>query len=120
MNYQIQSIDLAGAACQTRKAPSSHTHHLIHQIHTLPKALHVTAPIHWAHDMLHEIHAFHPLHRTNVWVHRLYLAHADHWSSTAALVAAVTSTSLLAYLLYLVLSATQITDYTTGVWPLFG
>ena len=120
MNCQLQAMNLAGSACQPRKAHTANNRHRIHHHHTTPKALHVTAPIQWVHEMLQEIHAIHPLHRANVWVHRRYWAHADRWASTGAVVAAFTLASLLACALYLLLSVTQVTDYTTGAWPLFG
>ena len=95
-------------------------HHLIYHDHSIAEVHFIPHPPKWVHATLHYMHGLHPLVHTQAIVHRIYMSHAGHWISDYAFIVALAVTGLLSYALYLLLSGTQIIDYTRGVWTLFG
>ena len=97
-----------------------HSIHPIHRFYMISHGTYMPHPIHRIYAVSHTIHMMHPLHRVCVFMVGVYMQHAGHWASDYAAALAFLLTCIFSYLLYMLLTSTQIHDYTTGVWALFG
>ncbi len=100
--------------------PAGSAHHLHSHSRRLSAAAvvqHLPHPSHWTYPTIHHIQSLHPLQHI---LEKHYAAHAGHWIADHAAITAVLLACLLCGILYAVLSAPQINDYTTGSWGLFG
>lgn len=121
MKHHLPDFHVAGSGLHFHRVAAIHHPHSNHYFDAIIHSSHLPHPLHWAHIVAHDLYSLHPIHRIHLLAHKLYRSHAAPWVADHTLLIAMLLTAAIGYALYLLISAIQINDYSSGgVWALFG